>query len=60
MDTPPASPITESSIQVFSPLSAKLSDEDSVLLSLQDLPSYLDAALTGLDLDTEAKTDFIT
>ena len=36
-----------------------LSDEDSVLfkLSLQDLPSYLDTALTRLGL--KAKTDFI-
>ncbi|KAJ7592407.1 hypothetical protein C8J56DRAFT_928596 [Mycena floridula] len=56
--SPPLSPVDQ--VDRFSPLTAKLDDENSVLLSLKDLPRYLNRTLTALGLHTEARTSFIT
>jgi hypothetical protein len=45
---------------VFSPTSSDLSDMDSVVISVEALPKYLDISLKALGLHTEARTSFIT
>ncbi|KAK1223417.1 hypothetical protein PQX77_013699 [Marasmius sp. AFHP31] len=62
--SPPPSPCA-SAVQVlntesFVPTSAQLDPHNSVLLSIEDLPAYLDRALAALSLHTEARTSFIT
>ncbi|KAJ7587379.1 hypothetical protein C8J56DRAFT_1081559 [Mycena floridula] len=47
-------------VEPFLPLSASVESKNSVLLSLKDLPSYLDRTLLALGLHTEARTSFIT
>ncbi|KAH6917587.1 hypothetical protein BKA70DRAFT_1215803 [Coprinopsis sp. MPI-PUGE-AT-0042] len=44
----------------FIPSRPSVDDGNSVLLSLEKLPLYLDHALLALGLDTEARTSFIT
>ncbi|KAJ7587362.1 hypothetical protein C8J56DRAFT_941774 [Mycena floridula] len=47
-------------VEPFLPLSASVESKNSVLLSLKDLPSYLNRTLLALGLHTEARTSFIT
>jgi hypothetical protein len=49
-----------SSSEHFNPVSCDLYDSDSVLLSVDDVTTYLDSALRVLGLHTEARTSFIT
>ncbi|KAJ7662696.1 hypothetical protein DFH06DRAFT_1088290 [Mycena polygramma] len=60
--SPPASPAAAqfSPAESFSPLSSDLSPADSVLINVHDITPYLDKALLGLGLHTEARTSFIT
>ncbi|KAL0065789.1 hypothetical protein AAF712_007277 [Marasmius tenuissimus] len=59
--SPPLSPrLNEFTGSKFVPTDAQVTPEDSVLLSIQDLPQYLDKALHALSLHTEARTSFIT
>ncbi|KAG8911027.1 hypothetical protein FRC01_005972 [Tulasnella sp. 417] len=44
----------------FVPGTTKCSPHDSVVLSLQDVPPYLEKTLLALGLHTEARTSFIT
>ncbi|KAG8924974.1 hypothetical protein FRC01_010839 [Tulasnella sp. 417] len=44
----------------FNPSSSQCSPQDSVLLSIDDVPAYLDKALSALGLHTEGRTSFIT
>ena len=47
-------------VEVFNPSDARLSDNDSVVISVDAITPYLDAALKALGLHTEARTSFIT
>ena len=47
-------------IEVFNPSDPRLSDNDSVVISVDTITPYLDAALKALGLHTEARTSFIT
>jgi len=60
--TPDASRATTpvEDIETFDPSRPALSPEDSILLPIGKIPSYLDAALKALTLHTEARTSFIT
>ncbi|KAN0118447.1 hypothetical protein V8E52_005177 [Russula decolorans] len=60
--TPDASRATTpvEDIETFDPSRPSLSPEDSILLPIGKIPSYLDAALKALTLHTEARTSFIT
>ncbi|KAL0065479.1 hypothetical protein AAF712_007543 [Marasmius tenuissimus] len=62
--SPPPSPCAPAGqtldIESFVPTSAQLDPHNSVLLSIEDLPAYLDRALAALSLHTEARTSFIT
>ncbi|TRM59990.1 hypothetical protein BD626DRAFT_506103 [Schizophyllum amplum] len=55
-DTTQPTPTTE----VFSPATSSVSDGDSVLLAVDGITLYLDAALAAMGLHTEARTSFIT
>jgi hypothetical protein len=46
--------------EVFDPSSPDVNPGNSVLLSIDDIPKYLDKALLTLGLHTEARTSFIT
>jgi hypothetical protein len=46
--------------EVFDPANPRLIPGNSVLLSITDIPQYLDKALLALGLHTEARTSFIT
>ncbi|KAK1233446.1 hypothetical protein PQX77_003398 [Marasmius sp. AFHP31] len=59
--SPPPSPrLEEFNGSRFVPTDARVTPEDSVLFSIQDLPQHLDKALKALSLHTEARTSFIT
>ena len=61
--SPPQSPVVNSlplDSEVFNPSDARLSDNDSVVISVDTITPYLDAALKALGLHTEARTSFIT
>ncbi|KIJ91690.1 hypothetical protein K443DRAFT_135456 [Laccaria amethystina LaAM-08-1] len=61
--SPPQSPIIghpSSDVEVFNPNDACLSDNDSVVISVDIVTPYLDTALKALGLHTEARTSFIT
>lgn len=61
--SPPQSPIVSSlplDVEVFNPSDAHLSDNDSVVISVDTITPYLDAAPKALGLHTEARTSFIT
>lgn len=45
---------------LFDPQTSDLKPENSVLLSIDTIPAYLDRALKALDLHVEARTSFIT
>jgi hypothetical protein len=44
----------------FDPAAPIVKPENSILLSIADVPLYLDKALLALGLHTEARTSFIT
>ena len=44
----------------FNPASAIVDPDNSILLSIEQVPKYLDDALLSLGLHTEARTSFIT
>ncbi|KAG8999337.1 hypothetical protein FRB90_012087 [Tulasnella sp. 427] len=62
----PASPLTTTQTAAlpartsFFPASSRCTPQDSVLMSLRDIPSYLQRVLRALGLHTEARTSFIT
>ena len=60
--SPPSSPhLEERSLETtFVPTEARVTPQDSVLLSIADIPMYLDKVLKTLSLHTEARTSFIT
>ena len=65
--SPPASPHTattslepEVKIEAFDPTNNSLNDENAVVISVDDITPYLDAALKVLGLHIEARTSFIT
>lgn len=62
IDSPPASPIIEGlpAPAMFDPRTCTLTPNDSVLVSIDAIPAYLDKALTALELHVEARTSFIT
>ena len=49
-----------SDIEMFNPNDACLSDNNSVVISVDNVTPYLDTALKALGLHTEARTSFIT
>lgn len=55
----PSSPGSDAPVQ-FDPSRPIIVPEDSVLLSIDRIPTYLDHALKALTLHTEARTSFIT
>jgi len=63
-DSPPASPrigATQDAVtEVFVPNDPVLNDDNAVLISIEKITPYLDAALKALGLHTEARTSFIT
>ncbi|KAI5829753.1 hypothetical protein K523DRAFT_241420 [Schizophyllum commune Tattone D] len=60
VDSPPSSPVIGTAREVFRPGVTGVSNEDSVLLPVADVMSYLDKALAALGLHVEARTSFIT
>ncbi|KAJ7584126.1 hypothetical protein C8J56DRAFT_863527 [Mycena floridula] len=52
-------PVSPSEI-AFKPCSARLTDENSILLAVDSMTPYLDRSLEALGLHTEARTSFIT
>lgn len=66
LDSPPASPtledyqLTAPTPAVFDPRTCTLTPSDSVLVSIEAIPTYLDKALAALELHVEARTSFIT
>ena len=47
-------------VQAFDPANASLNDENAVVISVDQVTPYLDAALKALGLHIEARTSFIT
>ncbi|TCD66901.1 hypothetical protein EIP91_000740 [Steccherinum ochraceum] len=62
MDSPPVSRPSSPApmVEAFDPVNASLSDEDSVLLRVADMTTYLDACLRALGHHVAARSDFIT
>ncbi|KAJ7118103.1 hypothetical protein C8R44DRAFT_878737 [Mycena epipterygia] len=59
--SPPASPVLgQPAPASFSPTTCDLTPADSVLLAVNEITPYLDAALRAMALHTEARTSFIT
>ncbi|KAL0577616.1 hypothetical protein V5O48_004377 [Marasmius crinis-equi] len=58
--SPTLKTIAEPENETFVPTNAQITPQNSVLVSIGDLPGYLDRALKALSLHTEARTSFIT
>jgi len=61
-DSPPPSRVSSSitGIEKFVPAISQCFPDNSVLLTIEDIPTYLDRALFALGLHTEARTSFVT
>lgn len=58
--SPPLMGMDHNAQQHFDPCAADVNSENSVLLSIDCIPAYLDDVLKALSVHTDARTSFIT